>query len=182
MTSVEHEVGSYLEGLSISTCCFRGSIAPGSVSLRGFQQLRKLEIPLDIAVCNINAAATDKAYLFGAGLADCDQSDDYMDLIGDLVPATVSHLSLLSGGTYSDAKALRLMFQDFGASKQSMLPALEKIHLTCPPDADDAYKKQCANLMIVTEMVDLVLKLWPSFSFVASMWGGDGDDGDDELL
>jgi hypothetical protein len=36
------------------------SLAPGKVSLHGFQRIRRLQLPLEIAVCNHNAATADR--------------------------------------------------------------------------------------------------------------------------
>lgn len=78
--------------LSVSIRELRGSITPGNASMRGFQRLRKLEFPLEIALCNITAAAcrvaTPNESLVGGST---DHELDYCEpIIGDLVPASVS--------------------------------------------------------------------------------------------
>ena len=85
--------------------------------MRGFQRLGKLEFPLEIAVCNINAATSpNKSLVVGDGLADEHHKlDDDESLISDLVPASVSQLSLISGGTDDHAKALDVIFRLFTA-------------------------------------------------------------------
>lgn len=72
-------------------------VTPSATSMRGFQRLRKLEFPLEIALCNITAGASAS--------------------IGDLVPVTVSQLLLTSAGTDDHATALDEMFRDFAAKK-----------------------------------------------------------------
>ena len=171
VTAIEREVGSHIGELSVSMRELRGSIAPGRVSMSGFQRLRKLELPLEIAVCNITAAAArPAATLPNESLADGDGSTDYHELddeetfIVDLVPASVSQLSLLSRGTDDHAKVLDVMFRHFAARKESTLPALEEIQLSCPNSADDEYKEQCARLLAETEKVGVYLDLkhWPA--------------------
>ncbi len=143
--------------------------------MRGFQRLRKLELPLEIAMCNVTAAACQNAApheLLGGdsrnqGLNDCEP------FIGDLVPASVSQLSLISRGTDGHEKALEIIFRHFAAKKDSHLPALEEIYLSCPTSADNAYKDQCAMLFVETDRVGVALrlKLWPSA--VTMTWDGE---------
>ena len=162
VTAIEREVGSHLVELSVSIRELRGSLAPGKASMRGFQRLQKLEFPLEIAMCNLTAAAST------------DHELDYSEsFIGDLIPASVSQLSLISRGTDHHEKALDVMFRDFATKKDSQVPALKEIHLSCPAGADDAYKEQCAKLTAETEKVGVVLRLkaWPS-SFTLT-WDGE---------
>jgi len=167
VTAIEREVGSHLVELSVSICELRGSIAPGKASIRDFQRLQKLEFPLEIASCNMTAAA----YSVEGSTTEHEIDSCEPSIIGDLVPASVSQLSLISRGTDGHEKALERMFRDFAAQKDSQLPALWDIHLSCPSGADDTYKEQCARLLAETVKVGVVLqlKLWPSsYSFT---WG-----------
>ncbi len=166
MTAVEREVGSHIEELSVSIRELRGSITPGKGSIRGFQRLRKLELPLEIAACNITAAAArpaatmpNESLVDGDRLTGHHELDDEEPFIGDLVPAIVSQLSLLSPGTDDHAKVLDVMFRHFAAKKESTLPALKEIQLSCPNSADDEYKEQCARLLVETEKVGVYLDL-----------------------
>jgi hypothetical protein len=164
VTAIEREAGNHLEELSVSIRELRGSIPPGKASMRGFQRLRKLEFPLEIAMCNVTFATS------------MDHALDYSEpFIGDLVPASVSQLSLISSGKDHHEKALDVMFRHFGPKKDSQLPALKEIHLSCPasPSADDAYKEQCAKLVAEIEKVGVVLQLKPWPSSVTISWGGD---------
>lgn len=148
ITAIEREVGSHLAELSISIPELRGSIAPGKASMRGFQQLQKLEFPLEIAMRNLTAATST------------DHELDYSELfIGGLVPASVSQLSLISGGTDQHEKALEVMFRNFATKKGSEMPALKEIYLSCFVNADDAYKEQCVKLAAETKKVGVVLRL-----------------------
>ncbi|RDL32655.1 Uncharacterized protein BP5553_09111 [Venustampulla echinocandica] len=159
VTAIEREAGSYLEELSISLCEPRSSVTPGKASMRGFQRLRKLQLPLEIAMCNVaNATSrvtTPNEGLTGQGL------DKFEQFIGDFVPASVSQLSLLSSGTDHHEMALKVMFRDFAARKDSQLPALKEIYLSClmSPSADDAYKEECAKLVAETDEAGVVLHL-----------------------
>ncbi|KAL9127513.1 MAG: hypothetical protein Q9217_003623 [Psora testacea] len=181
VTAIEREAGSHLEELSISIRGLRGSIASGRASLRGFQRLRKLELPLEIAVSNNTAAAAarraatmpNESLVVGAGSTDHHGLDDDEPFIGELVPASVSQLSLISSGTDDHAKVLDVMFRHFAARKESALPALEEIELSCPVSADDAYKEQCARLLVETEKAGVVLYFKRCLSFATMMWDGE---------
>ena len=165
--AIEQEVGSHLVELSVSIRKLRGSITPGEVSMRGFQRLRKLELPLDIALCNITAAARRVAppyisFVAGSTHSEPDHNEPF---IGDLVPATVSELSLLSIGMDYHANALDIIFRDFAAKKASQLPALTDIHLSYPANIDNVYRDQCDRLLSETEKVGVTLHL-EQFNFI----------------
>ncbi len=175
MEAIERQVGSHLVELSVSIREPFGSLAPGKVSMRGFACLRQLEFPLEIVMCNITAAACqvstpNKTLVEGS-------SDHELDcgalFIGDLVPASVSILSLISRGTDHHDKALDAMFRDFPARKETTLPALKEIHLICPSGADDAYKDHCTRLLAETQEAGVVLLLEPSPHSGSLTWGGE---------
>ena len=175
VTAIGREAGSHLVELSISFYEPSGSIAPGKASMRHFHHLRKLEFPLEIALCNIDAAASRAAApneSLVAGSTD-QQLDHCEPFIGDLVPASVSQLSLISSGTDHHAKVLDLMFRKFAAMKDSQLPALKEIYLSCPTSADQAYKDQCLRLLAEAEKVGVTvhLKPWPSSGGI--VWDGE---------
>lgn len=179
VTAIEREAGSHLEELSVSIRELRGSIAPGTVSTRGFQRLRKLEFPLDIAICNITSAAAYRAatmpnepLVVEDGSTDHHELNDGDPFMGDLVPASVSLLSVISCGTDDHARALDVMFRHFAARKESTLPALEEIHLTCPASAVDTYKEQCARLLAETEKAGVVLHMEP-WAPAGMTWDGE---------
>lgn len=171
ITAIEREVGSHLEEFSVSIRELRGSLSPGKASMRGFQRLRKLEFPLEIAVCNITATTPNEFPVVGDDSTDePHELKDDEPFISDLVPTSVSQLSLISGGTGDHAKALDVMFRCFAAWKKSTLPALEEIQLSCPDDADDAYKEQCARLLAETEKMGVILRLKPFPSSFTIAW------------
>lgn len=175
IAAIKRQVGSHLVELSISIGEPFGSIAPGKVSMGGFPCLRQLEFPLEIVICNITAAAcrasTLSESLFG-GSSDHELDCDAL-FIGDLIPASVSVLSLISNGTDHHDKALDVMFRDFAARKETTLPALKEIHLVCPNGADDAFKNHCTRLLAETQKVgvDLHLEPWPHSG--ALTWDGE---------
>ena len=177
VTAVEREAGSHLEGLSVTIRELGGSIIPGRASLRGFRRLRKLELPLEIASCNIAVAtacrsATTPTEPTVVADGSADRHDPNVDeaFIGDLVPASVSQLSLVSSGTDDHATALDVMFRDFAATRKSTLPALQLIILTCLATADDAYKRQVDRLRVESEKAGVVLDLRPWLSFTTIAW------------
>lgn len=141
VTAIERETGSYLESLEIATRQFRGSLAPGRLSMRGFQRLRKLHLPLEVAACNL---ATDAPARDGE-LTD-QELGELQRLTDILVPASVSELSLHSRDPDRHEKALRVMFFDFAARKDDWVPALEDIRLSPGPKEDGAYKDVCGRL------------------------------------
>ena len=170
VTAIEREAGGHLMQLSITIAELRGSVLPGSASLRGFKRLQTLEFPLELAVCNITAAvacqlAKAKKPMSGGSTDHEAPKAPYGDyahkssFTGDLVPASVSQLSLTSSGTDEHAKALDVMFRDFAAEKDAWLPALQEIHVTCPARADEAYSAQCARLRAEMEELGVVCHL-----------------------
>lgn len=139
VTAIKRETGNHLEGLSISTRDFSGSIVPGQFSMSGFQRLQKLELPLEMATFAQNGP-----------------------LIDDFIPASVSQLSFISDGTNDHAQILKLIFRDFALRKQekkSTLVALERIFLTCYGDLTDAYKEQCESLRAETKKADVAFEV-----------------------
>ncbi|KAK0511953.1 hypothetical protein JMJ35_005081 [Cladonia borealis] len=108
VTAIEREAGGHLMQLSITINELRGSILPGRASLRGFKRLQTLQFPLEFAAPK-------------APHGDCAHESSFTR---DLVPASVSRLSLTSSGTDEHAKALDVMFRDFAAEKDAWLPAL----------------------------------------------------------
>ena len=175
VAAIERQVGSHLVELSISIGKPFGSIAPGQVSMRGFPCLRQLEFPLEIVMCNITAAtcweSTPNDSLVGG--SSNHKKNGVALFIGDLVPASVSVLSLISRGTDHHDKALDVMFLDFAARKEISLPALTDIHLICPDGADDAYKNHCTRLLVETKKAGVVLHLEPWAHSGALTWDGE---------
>lgn len=113
------------------------SLAPGKASLYGFQRLQRLQLPLEIAVCNLNATT--------AG---------YPVSLIDLVPASVSHLSLVSYGTDEEAKALESLF---GTFSRSQMPSLQEVHLHIPANATELYKESWTSVSTKIEKAGILL-------------------------
>ena len=168
--AIEREAGGHLMQLSISLNENRGPLLPGRVSLRGFKRLQALQFPLELAVCNINFAVacqlTNAKEPMSGGSAEARAPraphGDYAhesSFIGDLVPASVSQLSLTSSGTGEHVKALDVMFRGFAAERDAWLPALQEIHVSCPPRAAEAYRSQCARLRAEMEELGVVCHL-----------------------
>ena len=175
VTAIEREVGSHLKELSVTIRELHGSINPGKTSMRGFQRLQKLQFPLEIAICNISTAACHATIPNESSTnMSMDHALENNELsIVDLIPASVSRLSIDSQGTDDYKQALAVMFRTFAVEKASQLPALKDIHLVCRSKADDAYKNQCTRLLAETKQVGVVLHLEP-YSGVASMaWDGE---------
>lgn len=172
VTTIERTVGSHLIELSMSIDELRGSINPGKASIRGFQRLRKLEIPLEILICNITAA---RCHVTTPDKSPTDVSMDHVleinePSIVDLVPASVSRLAINSHGMDHHDQALAVMFRDFAAEKASQLPALKDIHLARPFTADDMYMTQCTRLLAETEQVGVTLRFGRWSGGVSMPW------------
>lgn len=141
VAAIGREAGSRLEGLEIDIWGSRVSLAPGRLSMRGFQRLRKLRLPLEIAACNLaaDASARDKE------LTD-EELGELQRLTDILVPASVSHLTLHSRDPDRHVELLRVMFRNFAARKDDWVPAIEEVRLIPAPKKDGAYKDECGRL------------------------------------
>ncbi|KAK2760242.1 hypothetical protein FQN54_002309 [Arachnomyces sp. PD_36] len=158
ITAIEREAGNQLEELCVSIFELRGSILPGKASMCNFRRLRKLEFPLEIAMCNI------------ASSMPTDPIPEHTELLmSELVPPSVSELSLISEGKNGHEKAVEAMFRHFASKKDLHFPALRTIHLTCPdyPSTDEVYKEQCEKLVVETQKAGVDLDLLPSLAFRA---------------
>ncbi|PQE12132.1 f-box domain protein [Rutstroemia sp. NJR-2017a BVV2] len=156
VTAIEREVGSHLEELSVSISKPDGAVTPGKACMRGFKCLRKLEFPLEIAICNLNDAARQ------LNTANEDLSYEGLegyDLIDTLVPASVIVLSLLSRGRDCHDKALQAMFRGFSAKKSSRYPVLAELRISRParPRAHASYEEECKKLAGEMEKIGVVL-------------------------
>ncbi|KAF4625034.1 hypothetical protein G7Y89_g13135 [Cudoniella acicularis] len=164
VNAVEREAGSHLVQLSVTIHELHGSIVPGQASIRGFQRLKTLEIPLELVMCNIAAAASYTRYLpwysWVIKLSSTNPSEPFIDLI----PASVAQLSLISKGVDHHEEALDALFRHFHSTHDSRLSALQEVHISCPDGADNIYKNQCDR--VVKEASDkgvvVLLKPWPS--------------------
>jgi hypothetical protein len=113
------------------------SLAPGKLSLHGLQRIERLQLPLEIAVCNLNPAT-----------ADCPAS------LIDLIPASVSHLSFVSYGTDDEAKTFEFLFHAFS---RSQVPSLQEFHLSIPGNATELYKQSWAKVSKNMEKAGILL-------------------------
>ena len=180
MTAIEREAGSHLEGLSVSIRELRGSIAPGRVSMHGFERLRKLNFPsrlrcvMSLPPLHVGLPPRSaNRWLSEMAQRNTTNWDEDEPFISDLVPASVFQLSLISSGPNDHAKALDVMFRDFAARKKSTSPTLEEIILTSTISVDDAYKEKCDKLHAETEKAGVVLHLMPWLSFATITWDGE---------
>ena len=144
VNAVSREAGSYLVELSIAIGDLHGPIVPGKASLRGFQKLEKLEYPLELVMCNINASGTAGHVSTSINRFLHGSTDPF---VRDLIPSSVAQLSLEARGATSHGKALNVLFRRIGALRRAQLPALQEIEIGCPTSADSAYKQQCNNIV-----------------------------------
>ncbi|KAL9110719.1 MAG: hypothetical protein Q9227_004711 [Pyrenula ochraceoflavens] len=182
LTAINQQAGNQLEELHVSIRELRGSVPPGKISIRGFQRLRQLEIPLEVAICDIEGDGApswaDTRSELSTGIA-VDGSTEYKSSrshsimsINSLIPPSVIVLSLISNGTDEHAQVLDQTFQNFATQKSSTLPILETIYLTCHSQATVVYKEQCAILSTGLEGVGVVLHLKPRVSSDYMEWSG----------
>ena len=163
VAAIERRVGSQLVELSLSMrepCYLKPT---GNVSLRkGFPHLRQLEIPLEVVNCN-----------YIANESTLEGSLDVALSIGDIIPASVSTLSVISPGKYHCLKALKLLFLDFMVKKEVVLPALKEIHLVYPNDVSIVYKKYCKELRFEARKVGVIIHSQPWPQLGALIWNGE---------
>ncbi|KAK8013253.1 f-box domain protein [Apiospora marii] len=120
---LERASGSRLERLCVS---LGGAMKPGHVSLRGFQRLRKLQLPFECIRCIVSYAASR----INKTVEDFTDTDvETLEVkLGDLIPASLIELELRDIWPYRDhGKILNILFHGFGAMKASRLPALQKV-------------------------------------------------------
>lgn len=179
VTIIARMVGNHLEVLSVFKARFDDPIAPGRVSMSGFRRLQKLELPLEIAICSINATAACRTITTPEEASPVQdiptnhhELNDDEPFLDEVIPASVSQLSLILTATDDHAKALDVIFRDFAVRKKITLPALGRIFLTCPNNAKKAYKEQCTSLIAETEKAGVVLDLmqWPPYSHTSWKW------------
>lgn len=146
INAVAREAGSYLIELSVKILDLRGSILPGKASTRSFQKLEKLEFPLEVVVCNFNAAGvtgniTTSLQCFFRGSLD--------PFVRDLIPPSVTQLSLKSDGMGAGLheKSLETLFRRFRTVRRSLLPNLQEVYISCKQAADNAYKQRCNKIV-----------------------------------
>ncbi|KAK7734682.1 hypothetical protein SLS53_007785 [Cytospora paraplurivora] len=158
VTAIENEAGGFLEELSINIWSLDKTITPGNASLRGLQRLRTLEFTLDMVV-RILADASPKFSTCTTTETLTDQEISKLQKLTDnLVPASVSRLSLQGDCERQNEKALQIMFSDFVARKNAWVPALETIYLAADEwAADDAYREECLRLNAKTKEAGVVL-------------------------
>lgn len=159
VAAIEREAGNHLEGLSLYYREYRGSIAPGTLSMSGFHRLQNLQLPLDIAI-----------------YAEMKNNDPFID---EFIPASVSQLSFITNGSNDHAMILDVLLRDFANRKKKnlILPALKRICLNCPVRPTDVYKERCASLRTETEKANLALEVmfglaWPFASTILPQYLG----------
>lgn len=159
VNAVEREAGSHLVQLSVAIRELHGSIVPGQASIRGFQRLKTLEIPLELVMCNITAATS--------------HTKNPSEPLVDLIPTSVAQLSLISKGTDHHEEALNALFRHFHSTHDSQLFALQEIQISCPNSADDIYKDQCDRVVKGTSNKGVVVHLKPFPSTYRFLWDGE---------
>ncbi|EAW13606.1 F-box domain protein [Aspergillus clavatus NRRL 1] len=159
--TIQQTVGSHLVELCVNYRPFQGSILPGKVSMRGFPQLRQLELPLAVATCNQLAAAGEE---HGEGYVE--------SLLGDIVPASVSCLSLEGCETDDEQPALDSLFRNFAARKEAEVPALREVYIVEPYRKQSAYGRQYAKIAAEVEKSGVTF----SYFRINNQWGGDREE------
>ncbi|RFU30797.1 hypothetical protein B7463_g5538, partial [Scytalidium lignicola] len=150
VNAVEREAGRHLVQLSVAIRELHGSIVPGKASIRGFQRLETLEIPLELVMCNTATATRHTT----------NPSEPFVDLI----PTSVAQLSLISKGTDHHEEALDALFRHFHSMHDSQLSTLQEIQISCPHSADDVYKDQCNRVVKEASDKGVVVLLEPFLS------------------
>lgn len=160
ITAIEREAGSQLKQLSICIhATFSGSIIPGKASIRGFQRLNLLEIPLELVMCNI--AASDEIF-------------NPLAPFIDLVPDSVTRLSLVSKGTDRHEEALKALDRHFRCTYEPQVSELQEVHISCHYSSDDVYKEVCDRVVKAGSVVGVVVLLRPFPSTHSERFAWDG--------
>ncbi|KUJ14350.1 uncharacterized protein LY89DRAFT_671708 [Mollisia scopiformis] len=165
VTAIGREAGDHLIELSVSIWEVRGKIIPGKASMHDFRCLQRLQLPFELVMCNVYAAACEARVGY---IADR-QLDYFGSFVSDLIPISVSHLSLLAGKTEEHENALERMFRHFQAKKDTQFPALKELHLSYSSPAD---KDERARLLKGIKKVGVSLHLDASPSHVGMKWEG----------
>ncbi|KAK5626667.1 hypothetical protein RRF57_002382 [Xylaria bambusicola] len=126
---IESEVGSHLEGLSLSTFR-RCGFMHGQASMHGFQRLRRLDCPLELAMSHENKALP-RPLKPTDSLKDS-KSEVLEPSISDLIPASVTKLSLIPYDEEQYWMALDVVFRDMTIKEGSKLPFLKEIYMEPP--------------------------------------------------
>ncbi|KAI0521718.1 F-box domain protein [Xylaria bambusicola] len=123
---IESKVGNQLEELYFYGL-ERDGFKPGQASLHGFQRLLTLRCPLKLAISRTNKALPrplkDTDSLKGS------ESEVIEPSISDLIPDSVTTLSLLTDNEEHYRMALDILFSDVVVKEGSKLPFLKKISI-----------------------------------------------------
>ena len=175
INAIKGKVGRSLEELSVSLWSPYGIIGSSQASMNGFEQLRLLELPLEMVEYHMAALTASQISPMGNGIDEpvegrsLDSEPSYLDL----VPDTVRELSLIARGTAGDAKVLKTMFEHLPEASTAL--SLREIQLSCPEKAHEAYKEQCTKLLEQTRRIGVALHLLPfpsSSNLKWSEWWG----------
>ena len=171
VTAIERRVGAHLEELYISMDELRRTTVPSRGSLLGFQRLRTLEFPLEIVMATIMASRNSSSSLpSDSPIAEeatstkdeCDTSkhehkESESMMINDLIPTTVTILSILTDITDKYIPAVEALFGHFNTWKERARPALREIYLSSHYNINKNYRTQRASILAKTENSDVVL-------------------------
>ncbi|KAI1125156.1 F-box domain protein [Nemania abortiva] len=158
--AIEAEVGHHLEELSLSTSAalWRAFVHPGGASTRGFKRLQKLTLPLQFTFGNIQRAKLQDV-VANDSLGACENEP----LVCDLVPSSVSELTLQSRAMDDDEKALKALFHNLAAIKKSKLPSLKRIFINHDGPSwfckEDGYRAEYWRLCRAAEEVGVLMKM-----------------------
>lgn len=143
---------------------------PGKASLHGFQQLKKLQYPLELVMCNVAAAGvTDDITASFKRFLD-DSTDSF---VSDLIPASVALLSIISNGTDHHEQALDTLFRRFHLVRKYQLPAMQEIYIACPGPVDKAHKQCCNEIVTEAGGEGVAVHLQPFETTHRLYWEGD---------
>jgi hypothetical protein len=168
INAVAREAGGHLIEFVVSIRELRGSILPGKASTRHFQKLKKFEFPMELVECNINAAGVT-GNIATSLLRFFNGSQDAF--VRDLIPTSVTHLSMTSEGIGPYDKGLEALFRHFRAIRKSQLRNLQEVHIALKQEADKVYKQQCNNIVAEGRREGLAVRLSSFDVSWAQDWG-----------
>jgi hypothetical protein len=165
--AVAREAGGHLIELSVTDVGSRGYILPGKSSARGFEKLQKFEIPLDLVLCNIDAAGVT------ANIATSLQlffNGSWNPFVHDMIPPSLTHLMLKSKAFRPHERALDALFRNFRATRRTQWTSLQEVHIDCKQECDSAFKEKCNAIVAECAKEGVIVDLNGYTGFDRRFW------------
>lgn len=167
MKAIAREAGDHLVALSVVRGDPDSPIVGGKASMRGFRRLEKLEVAMEVVLCTANA--TGLITYLPSSLQDL-MDGIYGTLVPNLVPPTVSHLSLVSVPGPNHEMVPKVLFGSFPAVRKAHLPVLQELYIGCRQNDSVAYKERLNKIVREGRGEGVQVKLAPCDVDAMSHW------------